>query len=187
MGLQAYLVTDMQPFKCNGLVVWVVVGWLGFFFGFSLPLSWTILLIKIPSECCCVLVGLFCLLGWKTESVALRKDLEYRKCLYREEKELLQEESWKEGGIERLLCACTFSAWVPKVDVGLWGFFREDLECTFFLSCRLSHFLGRVAITIFYTCFECCKSRILSGWREVPTECGKPCSLHSLKVLSWKA
>lgn len=81
MGLQAYLVTDMQPFKCNGL-----------FFGVLPSLSWTTLLIKIPSECC-VFVGLFCLLQWKSGSVSLHKHVEYRKCLYREEKELVQEES----------------------------------------------------------------------------------------------
>lgn len=39
----------------------------------------------------------------------------------------------------------------PVVADKLVGFFREDLECTFFLSCRLSYFLGRVAITFFYT------------------------------------
>lgn len=94
MGLQAYLVTDMQSFKCNGLFFWVLPS-----------LSWTILLIKNPSECC-VFVGLFCLLGWKTGSVSLRKDIEYRKCLYREGKELLQEEKLelREGLLENLAC-----------------------------------------------------------------------------------
>lgn len=44
----------------------------------------------------------------KLKELPCIKDVEYRKCLYREEKELLQEESWNEGRIVRdsYVCVC---------------------------------------------------------------------------------
>lgn len=97
-------------------------GFLVFFLGGVVlpPLSWTILLIKIPSECC-VFVGVFCLLGLKTGDVSLRKDIESRKCLYREEENCCRKKARRN---EELLEAClyTSSTWA-SVAHGGWFLF----------------------------------------------------------------
>lgn len=105
MGLQAYLVTDMQSFKRNGLFFWVLP-----------PLSWTILLIKIPSECC-VFVGVFCLLGLKTGNVSLHKDIESRKCLYREEENCCRTKARRKEGLLEA-CLYTSSTWASVAHGG---------------------------------------------------------------------
>lgn len=77
--------------------------------------------------------------------------------------------------LETLVCMpLVLGCLQPIVADKLVDFFREVLECTFFLSCRLSYFLGRVAISFFYTFFKLSKARNLSGWREVPAEHGSP-------------